>query len=264
MPPKGSFPQCCPVLRPFLAPLPVQILGIAVLVVAAAGYNKIKELRSQVRGGVGSKGSISALSLLSAHAPVALASLPLLSLPLSSLLQAEVLDSLNTKIILTVVLFTSGGLVVTSIMGIIAVLKRYKKLLMTWVIFTFVIFAVQLAVGAYMLTLSPDQARDAFREDSMAGMEKRNSFQNYMQCCGWNYGTEEFFPERVACLALHPQYTDTCRQAVGDFIDTWITPTAILMIVSSCLQFVGLVGSVMIVAFNRQSKEDFFDNAYSG
>lgn len=177
--------------------------------------------------------------------------------------QADVLEDLSLRLIVTVVLFTAGGTVVTAIVGLIAVFKRLKKLLMIYILFAFVIVAVQLALGILMLNLKAENARDSFREDSASGYERRERFQDYMQCCGWNYITEEFFPERVACIALHPTYTRTCLSEVQSFMDTVITGTAISVIVASVLLLVGLIASLMVIAFNRTSKEDFFDNAFS-
>lgn len=199
------------------------VVGVGVLIAALVFYDKINDIRSQ----------------------------------------ADVLEDLSLRLIVTVVLFTSGGTVVTAIMGLVAVIKKVKKLLMLYILFAFIIFAVQLALGILMLNLKAENARNSFREDSQAGFERRERFQNYMRCCGWTYLTEEFYPERVACIARHPSYTDTCLSKVQEFMDQVITPTAIAVIVASLLLLVGLVASLMVIAFNRTAKEDFFENAFT-
>jgi len=173
---------------------------------------------------------------------------------------AEVLEDLNMKIIIVVSLFVAGGTVFAAILGLIAVAKRIKKLLMLYVVLVFILFAVQLAMGALLLQLTPEDALNAFREDSEEGLVRRESFQNYMECCGWDYLTEEFFPERVACLALHPTYKMTCRDAVQDFLDTWLTPLGILLLATGSLTLLAVVGSLLVICNNRSVKAKFADD----
>ena len=177
--------------------------------------------------------------------------------------QADVLKQLNLDTIIQVVLFTSIATIVASIIGLVAALMKLKKLLVFYVILIFLVFAVQLAMGILMLTLSPGTVYDSFHEDSVTGYERRQQYQEYMKCCGWDYTAEEFFPDRIACHSLHPQWTTACKQETQNFLDTWVTPIGIALVVVGVFSFIALIASLMVIFSSKSVKEDFFENPFS-
>jgi flagellar basal body-associated protein FliL len=150
-----------------------------------------------------------------------------------------------------------------AILGFVAAVKKLKRLMVFYVVMIFVILTVQMAMGIVMLTMDSSDVYDTFREDSVEGYQRRENFQTYMECCGWDYSTEEFFPERVACVARHPTYTNTCKEEVQDVIDTWVTPTGIVLVVLSVLALIALVAALVVIFSQRKKKEDFFENPFS-
>lgn len=118
-------------------------------------------------------------------------------------------------------------------------------------------------MGILMLTLSPNTVYDSFREDSVSGYERRQQFQDYMKCCGWDYISEEFFPDRVACHSLNPQYTVPCVEETQNFLDTWVQPIAIALVIVGVFSFFALIASLMVIFSTKNSKEDFFENPFS-
>ncbi len=170
---------------------------------------------------------------------------------------------MDLSAIVTVVLFTSCGTILTALIGLLGVFQKNKKIIMIYMLFCFVVAVIQLAAGVIMFQLDPSNVRNSFREDSAEGAARRQRFQNYMKCCGWGYITEEFFPERVACIALNPTYTSTCLNEIHNFINTWIIPAAAALVSTACLLIVGLGASVVVVFTNKQVKENFLDNAFT-
>lgn len=177
--------------------------------------------------------------------------------------RADLLKELNLDVIIQVVLFAAAAMFLVAILGFVAAVKKLKRLMVFYVVMIFVILTVQMAMGIVMLTMDSSDVYDTFREDSVEGYQRRENFQTYMECCGWDYSTEEFFPERVACVARHPTYTNTCKEEVQDVIDTWVTPTGIVLVVLSVLALIALVAALVVIFSQRKKKEDFFENPFS-
>lgn len=177
--------------------------------------------------------------------------------------RTDLLSVMNIDTYLVVAIFVGAAAIIGALLGLISVLKRYKRLLVFSVIVMFIVFVVQIVMGSLLLSAKTSEVYDAFREDSAAGYARREAFQQDMQCCGWNYITEEFFPERVACIARHPTFTETCASALETFLDKWAQPAGIVLIVFSILAFIALVASMLVVFSSRTVKEDFFENPFS-
>lgn len=177
--------------------------------------------------------------------------------------KADVLKSLNMDVYLEIVLFCGALMFVTAIIGIISAIFRLKRLMVVYVLIIFCILAIQLAMGIVMVIMNKNNVHSSYREDSLSGAQRRSDFEVYAHCCGWSYITEEFFPERLACVAEHPTYTKSCGDAIEHLIHTKILPTAIVLLVSSALSFIGLVAGIVLIVSQKQKKEDFFDNPFS-
>jgi hypothetical protein len=121
---------------------------------------------------------------------------------------------------------------------------------------------VCIVAGGVMRALNVYLVHETFREDSDVGAARRTSFQNTLKCCGWDYSTEEFFPERIACYALNPLYTSTCLGAVNKFIDSYVIPASSVVIVSGAVNLGSLVVALLVIWSFVGGKEDFFDNAF--
>lgn len=113
-----------------------------------------------------------------------------------------------------------------------------------------------------MRALNVDLVAETFREDSDAGHLRRVNFQNTLSCCGWDFSTQEFFPERIACYALHPTFTTTCLGAVHNFIDTYVIPASSVVFVSGGVNLGSLIVALLVIWSFVGGKEDFFDNAF--
>jgi len=132
-----------------------------------------------------------------------------------------------------------------------------------YILFLFVVLTVQMAMGALMLSMNKDDVYNTYREDSLIGYERRQDFQTHMKCCGWKYATEEFFPERVACIATYPLNTTPCADKVQSLLDDWVYPTGIVLVVLSILSLIALIATLVVIFSQRKKKEDFFENPFS-
>ena len=177
--------------------------------------------------------------------------------------RADVLKDLNLDVFLQIVLFCGVAMFLTSILGIVSAIFRLKKLMVLYVVLIFILLAIQLAMGVVLIIMKKEDVYQPYREDSPAGQERRSKFEVYMECCGWSYITEEFFPERLACIAAHPTYTKSCGDQIQHLINTKVKPTAIVLLVSSCFSLVGLIAAIILIMSQKQKKEDFFDNPFS-
>lgn len=177
--------------------------------------------------------------------------------------RADVLKDLNIDVFLQIVLFCGGAMFVTAIIGIVAAVWRLKKLMVLYVVLIFILLAIQLAMGIVLIIMKKEDVYGPYREDSPAGQQRRADFEVYMECCGWSYITEEFFPERLACVAQHPTYTKACGDQIQHLINTKVKPTAIVLLVASLFSLLGLVTAIVLIMSQKQKKEDFFDNPFS-
>lgn len=177
--------------------------------------------------------------------------------------RADVLKDLNIDVFLQIVLFCGAAMFVTAIIGIVAAIWRFKKLMVLYVVLIFILLAIQLAMGIVLIIMKKEDVYSPYREDSVEGQQRRADFQDYMQCCGWSYITEEFFPERLACVAAHPTYTKACGDQIQHLINTKVKPTAIVLLVASLFSLFGLIAAIVLIMSQKQKKEDFFDNPFS-
>jgi hypothetical protein len=177
--------------------------------------------------------------------------------------RADVLKDLNIDVFLQIVLFCGSAMIVTSAIGIIAAVFRFKKLMVLYVVLIFILLAIQLAMGIVLIIMKKEDVYEPYREDSVQGQKRRSDFEVYMECCGWSYITEEFFPERLACVATHPTYTKSCGDQIQHLINTKVKPTAIVLLVASIFSLFGLITAIVLIMSQKQKKEDFFDNPFS-
>jgi hypothetical protein len=177
--------------------------------------------------------------------------------------RADVLNSLNLDVFLQIALFCGVGMFLTAVLGIVAAIGRFKKLMVLYVVLIFILLAIQLAMGVVLIIMDKNDVYEAYREDSAAGQKRRADFEVFMECCGWSYITEEFFPERLACIAQHPTYTKACGDQIQHLINTKVKPTAIVLLVASLFSLVGLIAAIILIMSQKQKKEDFFDNPFS-
>lgn len=177
--------------------------------------------------------------------------------------KADVLKDLNLDVLIQIVLFCGVGMFLVAIIGLIAAIQRLKKLMVLYVVCIFVLLAVQLAMGIVMIIMKKDDVYSSYREDSEAGRVRRHDFQIYKECCGWSYVTEEFFPERLACIATHPTFNSSCGDKIQELIDTKVMPTAVVLLVSSLISLLGLIACIVLIMSQKQFKEDLFDNPFS-
>eukprot|EP00461_Guttulinopsis_vulgaris_P000487 UN00487 len=152
---------------------------------------------------------------------------------------------------------------VVACIGLLAAIFRLKKLMVMYVIFIFILLSVQLAMGIVMIIMDKGDVYSAYREDSAVGQRRREDFQIWASCCGWSYVTEEFFPERLACIATHPNFNKSCGDEIQHLINTKVHPTAIVLLVSSVISLLGLIACIVLIMSQKQKKEDFFDNPFS-
>lgn len=177
--------------------------------------------------------------------------------------KADVLKDLNLDVLIQIVLFCGVGMFLVACMGLAAAIYRLKKLMVLYVICIFILLSVQLAMGIVMVIMDKSDVYSSYREDSDNGKTRRSDFQVYMKCCGWSYVTEEFFPERLACIATHPDYSKSCGDQIQHLIETKVRPTAIVLLVSSLISLLGLIACIVLIMSQKSKKEDFFDNPFS-
>lgn len=177
--------------------------------------------------------------------------------------KADVLKDLNLDVFVQIVLFCGVVTFLVACLGLAAAIYRLKKLMVVYVVLIFILLAIQLSMGIVMIVMKKEDVYSSYREDSATGQKRRADFQVYMKCCGWSYVTEEFFPERLACIATHPSFSSTCGDKIQHLIDTKVKPTAIVLLIASIFSLLGLIACIVLIMSQKQKKEDFFDNPFS-
>lgn len=135
-------------------------------------------------------------------------------------------------------------------------------------VYTFILFMViclELGVGIYIFQLDVDSLESFWFTDTDVGYDRRESYQGYFDCCGWNTITDSYpYPGG----GLGPECHDfgialTCRQASVNWMDEYILPISTAIIIVPMIEFISLIGAFFIMATaGQQSNGRDFDFHY--
>jgi hypothetical protein len=177
--------------------------------------------------------------------------------------QATALRDLRLDTIAPLIVFCAITTLVCAFLGLLGIYKNIRPFLFVYLVTVFALIVIEIAMSVFMSTLSANNVQGSFTEDSDAGYNRRYLLQSYLKCCGWNYLTQEFLPERVACAALNPTFSQTCFDAATTFISSTLNSVYASTIVVTCLSSVAFVFTLIVVMKGSgKEKEDYFDNAY--
>ena len=78
-------------------------------------------------------------------------------------------------------------------MKVVLLLKWYSSdCIVQYTFILFMVCCLELGIGIYLATLEVDVLEQFWFEDTDTGYGRRESFQEYFQCCGWSSLTDSY------------------------------------------------------------------------
>lgn len=158
-----------------------------------------------------------------------------------------------------VVLFVGLAVAITSICGAVGAVKKQRVLLTIYLFVIFAVVLIQMCIGIYIYQYDSagtinTLVEDKWFEEGTSAREKRISYQDYFECCGWN----NVYDSRAAgydtpCLRQDPP---TCKQATLDWLAQFYTPVAIAAIVFAVLEFLALFATLALLCNAKDQVDD--------
>jgi len=169
---------------------------------------------------------------------------------------AEIYQSLNVKLIAAIIVCVGIATIVAASSGCLGAYFKNTACLKAYGIILFMIVCLQIAMGAYLISLNINDLQTVWDTDTQAGEDRRIAYQGYLKCCGWQYVTDSM-PE----TPCNGQYEVSCSQATQNVMDQYMTPVALAVVIIGSLEVISLLGTCLIIA-STQSKEDYWDNPF--
>jgi len=144
---------------------------------------------------------------------------------------------------------------------------QLRPILILYIIFILCCALLQIAFGAYLLNLTPNEGvKDLWVEDSNLAEERRTAFIQQHQCCGWDDIFEyQLQPEcnRQQLIASAPPGSPhrTCSSVIDSLLEKWIKPIGEACVGVGVFEFVPWGIMVMLNVFDK--KDEIQDTTYS-
>jgi len=169
---------------------------------------------------------------------------------------AEIFKTLNVKLIAAFIVSLGIATIVTSLSGFVGAATKNTTFLKIYAVILFCVCAIQLGIGSYMVTLNVDDLRAEWFKDTDQGEARREQYQDYMDCCGFEFITDSQ-PE-TEC----PSNSKTsCKDATMAFMKKYLAPVAVIAVVIAVIELISLTATCIIIATSA-TKEDFYDNPF--
>lgn len=172
--------------------------------------------------------------------------------------KASIFKEMNAQLIAEFLACTGIITMATSMLGCLGAWQRWHTCIKAYAIILFAVCAVQMAMGAYLLTLSPDKLRDIWFTDTTRGEQLRQEYQNYMECCGFEYITDSQ-PE-TDCAG---GYTIACKQQTINKIKDYIAPAAVAGVTIAVIELISLAATCAIIMTRSADVVDASDDPFA-
>jgi hypothetical protein len=179
---------------------------------------------------------------------------------------AQVFSTFNTATLITIVFASGICTVVACIIGFIGAWKRNLTMLKFYSVFIITVILIQLAMGIYLTTLDVNDLRVNWYQqgDSDEGIQRRKDFQNFLECCGFDYWYDSLGVYQTPCpfapSTARPDAPSSCKDAARAYIKKWVAPVAAAAVAIACLEIAALGATLYIVMKNRaKNYESAFD-----
>jgi len=183
---------------------------------------------------------------------------------------ASIYEYMETRKAAAILVATGAGSVFTAIIGILGAVFRWTNCLKMYTVIVFLVCTLQLAMGIFIFTRDVNtQLEDYWYDPRPEGVPKRQDFQNFLGCCGWEnlYDTQTDAWGPTLCPGEYyamnaPSDYPTCHDATESWITKNVMPLAEAAIVLAVFQFIALAGSCFIVMVTKKDGDDFYTSAY--
>jgi len=171
--------------------------------------------------------------------------------------QAVIFRTLRVSLIAELILIAGIITIAVSLTGCYGAYARETGYLKCYAVSLFIIVCIQLGMGAYLLTLNLDKLYSTWAQDDTQGEQRREDYENYMHCCGWDYVTDSM-PE-TPCAG----YRVTCKAATKAFLDKYMGPVAAAAVAIAVVELISLIATMVVIFSSGKKMEDFYDNPFS-
>lgn len=154
--------------------------------------------------------------------------------------KASLLNDLDTRDVALLIAATGVGTCIASMIGLVGALKNWSAVLKIYAMGMFLVSALQLALGIYMLRINVDNLASKWNEED--AVQRRGDFMDAMRCCYWT-SPDPYYP---SCPA---SWTDFiyCREAANNFMNTYMRPVGLAAIIIACAELVAMIWTCIII-----------------
>jgi hypothetical protein len=174
---------------------------------------------------------------------------------------AKLLKQLDIVLIGAIVTASGAVTIVTAFAGLLGACKQWAKCLKAYALVLFIVCAIQLAMGIYLSTLTLGDLQTTWEEDSDEGLERRISYQDFFDCCGWNYLTDSLGYLNTPCINAGYIFL-TCRDATLNYIHDYVDPVAVGATIVASVELVAMSLACFVIMTQKGDVENFYDDPF--
>ena len=172
--------------------------------------------------------------------------------------ETSLLHSLSLPTLVLVILITAVLTVVTAAVGVFAATFVNGRVLRLYVVVVFVIIALQIGIGAYILTLNTDSLKADWMDETSSGYAVRTTFQRAMRCCGYDTITDAVGFLKTPCpylpAVVGADIPVSCHTAVRAFVSDWIAPVAAAAISAAAIELAAVAITLAVIYQRKQQQ----------
>lgn len=180
---------------------------------------------------------------------------------------ADIFRKTNVNAACTTILVCGVVTLALCIVGYVGLAKGNVVLLKAYIVIIGFTICMQLAMGAFVETRDPNSALHNYwyAETDDIDKNKKDDYQQYLSCCGWEELRDSFGPGMPLCdLACYetPGSCSSCLSATNTWLTKHVAPANQGSIICGCIELVAILAPCYIIILMKKDKDDFFDDPF--
>lgn len=178
---------------------------------------------------------------------------------------ADQMNTFDLPMITIIVAVCGIFTIATAVLGIIGAYFSWANILKIYVLIIFCVIGVEIALGAYLNNLNTNDLRARWEENTTVGQQRREAYQKYFTCCGFEQWTDSLGALNTSCPYMPDaggnNVPTTCLEASKAFLKKYIAPVAAAAITIGVLQLVVLMAACFIL-YKGKDKDDWINSEF--
>jgi hypothetical protein len=180
---------------------------------------------------------------------------------------ADIFRKTNVNAACTTILVCGIVTIALTVVGYIGLAKGNVIVLKAYIVIIGFTICMQLAMGAFVETRDPNSALHNYwySETDDIDKDKKDDYQRYLDCCGWEELRDSFGPGMPLCDLSCYENPGTCPSCLGA-TNTWlqekVAPANQGAIICGCIELLAILAPCYIIILMKKDKDDFFDDPF--